>query len=106
MQSLTPEVARADELSRRAFTAELHKVATAIAAGPKAPGAPSTAEKAYAALATLIGAVTLARAVSDPAIASKIASTVEQMLLPTRSGNDLRETESRRRPRVKAQSPI
>jgi len=82
LQSLTPEVARADEVSRNAFTAELHKVANVIVTGPKATDAPSSPDEAYAALATLIGAVTLARAVSDPAIARKIASTVEQALLP------------------------
>ena len=82
LQSLTPEVARADEVSRDAFTAELHKLASAIAAGPRATDAPSTLEESYAALATLIGAVTLARAVNDPTVARKIAATVEQALLP------------------------
>jgi AcrR family transcriptional regulator len=82
LQSLTPEVARADGLSRSAFTAELLKVAQAIASGPKSPQAPATLEQAYAALSALIGAVTLARAVDDPALAKRIATAAERTLLP------------------------
>lgn len=82
LQSLTPEVARADGLSRRAFTAELLKVAEVIAMGPKSPQAPASVEEAYAALSALIGAVTLARAVDDPALARRIAAAAERSLLP------------------------
>jgi AcrR family transcriptional regulator len=81
MQSLASEVARADGDSRSAFTVELLKVATAIANGPKDAGAPATIDGAYAAIATLIGAVTLARAVSDVNTAKKIAASAEQELL-------------------------
>lgn len=84
LQSLASEVARADESSRSAFTAELLKVATAISAGPKSPNSPSTVAAAYAALSTLIGAVTLARAVDNPAIAEQIAAAAEQSLAPRR----------------------
>lgn len=83
LQSLASDVARADEPSRGAFTAELLKVATALVSGPATPDGPSTVEEAYAALATLIGAVTLARAVNDLAVARRIASSAEQMLLPS-----------------------
>jgi TetR/AcrR family transcriptional regulator, transcriptional repressor for nem operon len=82
LQSLTPEVARADGLSRSAFTAELRKVAEAIAAGPQSAGTPATTEEAYAALSALIGAVTLARAVDDAALAQGIAAAAERALLP------------------------
>jgi TetR/AcrR family transcriptional regulator, transcriptional repressor for nem operon len=82
LQSLTPEVARADGLSRSAFTAELLKVAEAIVSGPKSAAAPATVGEAYAALSSLIGAVTLARAVDDPALAKRIAAAAEQALLP------------------------
>jgi AcrR family transcriptional regulator len=81
LQSLTPEVARADPESRNAFTAELLKVANAIVAGPASSGAPTTIEEAQAALATLIGAVTLARAVDDPAVAKRIATSAEHALV-------------------------
>jgi len=84
LQSLSAEVARADEASRSAFTQELLLVARAIVDGPKGSDAPDTIEDAYAALATLVGAVTLARAVNDPAIAKKIATNAEKTLLPAR----------------------
>jgi len=81
LQSLASEVARADESSRNAFTVELLKVATVIAAGPKSTDTPSTVEEAYAALAMLIGAVTLARAVDDPGIAKRIATSADHALV-------------------------
>ena len=84
LQSLSAEVARADEASRSAFTQELLVVAKAIVDGPKGSDAPDTVEDAYAALATLVGAVTLARAVNDAAMAKKIASNAERALLPER----------------------
>jgi TetR/AcrR family transcriptional repressor of nem operon len=81
LQSLTPEVVRADALSRSAFTTELLKVANAIVAGPPSTNAPTTLDEAQAALATLIGAVTLARAVDDPSLSKRIATAAEQALL-------------------------
>jgi len=81
LQSLTPEVARADTLSRSAFTTELLKVANAIIGGPPSTNAPTTLDEAQAALATLIGAVTLARAVDDPSLAKRIATAAEHTLL-------------------------
>ena len=83
LQSLTPEVARSDATSRAAFETELMKVAITIAAGPVSTNAPSDVESAWIALATLIGAVTLARAVNDPTMADKIAAAAERALLPS-----------------------
>src|SRR5215471_1271133 len=62
LQSLSSEVARADAPAREAFTVELLKVAHAATALEGATSAPVTVDEAYAALATLIGGVTLARA--------------------------------------------
>ena len=73
------DVARADASAREAFTAELLKVANALIAEPGS-GAPTTIEVAYVALATLIGALTLARAVNDPTVAKRIASAAEREL--------------------------
>jgi len=84
LQSLTTEVARADASVRSAFETELRNVASTIAAGPKSANAPADVDEAYAALATLIGAVTLARAVSDPMLAERIASSAERILAPSR----------------------
>lgn len=81
LQSLTPEVARADDESKAAFAQEVSRVASAIVAGDQDPDAPGSIGEAYAALSALIGAVTLARAVASPAIAKQVASATEQSLL-------------------------
>jgi AcrR family transcriptional regulator len=91
LQSLASEVARADAPSRKAFTAELMKVAQVIADGPRPSDAPASVEGAYIALSTLIGAVTLTRAVDDASLANGIAAAAETTLLaqtgkPKRSG--------------------
>lgn len=83
LQSLAPEVARADAESRSVFEAELRKVASAIASGPPCVDAPTTIDGAYAALAALIGAVTLARAVPDSALADQIAAATRRQLNPS-----------------------
>jgi AcrR family transcriptional regulator len=81
LQSLSSEVARADEDSKAAFTQELLRVAAEIVAGDQDPGAPASIAEAYAALGALIGTVTLARAVNDATIAKQIASAAEHRLL-------------------------
>ena len=84
LPSLSEEVVRSDESSRVAFETELREIAAVIARGPKSPDAPDDLEAAYASLATLLGGVTLARAVNDPRLANSIASSVERVLLPHR----------------------
>lgn len=87
LQSLSPEVARSDESARGVFEAGLLEVANAVATGPASVNAPGDVDAALAALATLVGGVTLARAVSDPALAERIAASVEHVLLPMKSAN-------------------
>lgn len=82
LQSLAPEVARSDASSRAAFEVELLEVAAAIASGPPSDDAPSDVDAAWAAMATLVGAVTFARAVNDPEAADRIAAAAERALLP------------------------
>lgn len=82
LQSLAPEVARSDASSRAAFETELLEVAAIVAAGPPSDGAPTDVDAAWAAMATLAGAVTFARAVDDPAVAERIAAAAEHVLLP------------------------
>lgn len=82
LQSLAAEVARSDGESREAFESELMNVAAIIAAGPKSIDAPTNVDVACTALATLIGGVTLARAVNDPVMAGRIAEATEWVLLP------------------------
>ena len=83
LQTLTPEVARADASARATFEAELLNVATIMTTGPASADAPSDVDAAWSALATLIGAVTLARAVNDPALSERIAAATEEVLLPS-----------------------
>lgn len=82
LQSLSPEVARSDESARATFEAGLLEVAKAVTAGPVSANAPTDTDSALTALATLVGAVTLARAVSNPALSDQIAASAERVLLP------------------------
>ncbi|APV50963.1 TetR family transcriptional regulator [Betaproteobacteria bacterium GR16-43] len=84
LQSLSPEVARSDEVSRAAFEAGLRGVAEAILAGPRSPGAPKHLDAACAALAALVGAVTLGRAVRNRAFSNQIAESTGRALLGAR----------------------
>lgn len=81
LQSMPPEVARADDASRMAFEAGLREVAGTIVNGPASPGVPQDMDTACAALAALIGAVTLARAVNSATFADQIAVATEHTLL-------------------------
>ncbi len=84
LQSLSSEVARSDMSARITFETLLLEVATLITVGPRSTNAPSDVGAAIAAISTLAGAVTLARAVNDPAIAEQIATAAERILLPFR----------------------
>ena len=86
LQTMPTEVARSDEASRTTFENALRDVAQAIVDGPISPGAPPDIETACAALSSLIGAVTLARAVGSEAFAEQIAGAAEHALLGARNG--------------------
>lgn len=86
LQTMPPEVARADEASRSTFEAALRDVAQAIIDGPASPGAPRDLGAACAALSSLVGAVTLARAVGSEVFADQIAAGAEHALLGTAAG--------------------
>lgn len=80
LQTLAPEVARSDHATQERFEAGLRRIAETIAGGPRSKGAPRTPEHAFAALGALVGAVTLARAVSDEALADAIADAARRSL--------------------------
>lgn len=86
LQTMPPEVARADDASRAAFETALREVAQALIDGPASPGAPRSMDAACAALSSLVGAVTLARAVGSAAFADQIAAAAEHALLGTGAG--------------------
>lgn len=81
LQTMPTEVARSDEASRSTFETALRDVAQAIVDGPVSPGAPRDIGAACAALSSLIGAVTLARAVGNEAFADQIAAGAEHALI-------------------------
>ena len=81
LQTLPTEVARSDQESRAAFEVALREVAQTVVDGPASPRVPRNLEAAYSALASLVGAVTLARAVGSPTFADQIANAAELALL-------------------------
>lgn len=81
LQSLSPEVARSDDMSRAAFEVGLQDVAATILAGPRSPALPADPEAVCAALASLVGAVTLARAVGSESMAQQITDATGRALL-------------------------
>ena len=81
LPSLSPDVMRADDETRAAYTAELMRLVEEVAAGLPGSGDPSQLatsreDQAIVLLAMLSGGVTLARAVSDPALSERIAQLV------------------------------
>ncbi|MCT7318857.1 TetR/AcrR family transcriptional regulator [Ralstonia sp. CHL-2022] len=81
LQTLPTEVARSDQESRAAFEVALREVAQTVVDGPASPRVPRNLEAACSALASLVGAVTLARAVGSPTFADQIANAAESALL-------------------------
>src|SRR3954470_4965818 len=77
LQSLTPEVARADHGTRTAYEAELLRVAEGIAQG--LPNGPLAARRktAWAILAMLSGGVSMARSAADPKTGAQIAAGIK-----------------------------
>jgi TetR/AcrR family transcriptional regulator, transcriptional repressor for nem operon len=76
LQSLSADVARADDLAKEVFESELRGIIAAAEAG-MGPGTDRRSE-AIALLALLAGGVTLARAVKDPSLSEEIAEAVRQ----------------------------
>jgi TetR/AcrR family transcriptional regulator, transcriptional repressor for nem operon len=81
LPSLSPEVMRADDETRAAYEEELLRLVDEVSAGlDDQPGAERHAcdDRAIAFLALLSGGVTLARAVSDPVLAERIAKAISR----------------------------
>jgi len=81
LQTLTPELARADDAAKGVFQERLQSIAAAIVDGPDSPAKPATQSGALTALASLIGAVTMARAMGDDQMAQMVATAMRQQLL-------------------------
>jgi TetR/AcrR family transcriptional regulator, transcriptional repressor for nem operon len=76
LASLSTEVMRAAPDTRRAYEAELRRLVEEVASGLSDRATMKRDDAAIALLALLAGGVTLARAVSDPALSERIAQAV------------------------------
>lgn len=76
MQSLSPDVARADPETRAVYRAGMMRVVERIAAGLPSGTAVERNARAWRLVSLLSGAVTLARAVGDADIGARIADVV------------------------------
>jgi AcrR family transcriptional regulator len=86
LQSMTPEVVRADPDTKAAYEAEMVKVVDAVAGGLSLGTLPARRKSAWAILAMLSGGVTLARSVEDPKLGTQIAGGVKSAVLVVLNG--------------------
>jgi TetR/AcrR family transcriptional repressor of nem operon len=86
LQSLTPEVARADRDTKAAFEAELHRIVEAVAEGLSNGTLPARRKTAWAILSILSGGVSIARSAADPKTGSQIAAAIKGAILALTDG--------------------
>lgn len=81
LQSLTPEVARADRDTKAAFEAELVKLVEVVAEGLPHGTLPARRKTAWAILAILSGGVSIARSTTDQKTGAQIAAAIKAAVL-------------------------
>lgn len=81
LQSLTPEVARADRQTKAAYESELVRVVEAVAGGLPNATLAARRKAAWAILSILSGGVSIARSAADPKIGAQIAAGVKNAVL-------------------------
>lgn len=81
MQSLSPEVTRGGGETRAVYQEGMLKVVEQVAKGLEGASLPDRRKRAWALLAVLTGGVTLARAVEDAEVSSRIAKSVREAAL-------------------------
>jgi AcrR family transcriptional regulator len=81
LQTLTPEVGRADGTVRAAFEARMLRIVRAVADGLAGSSAENRSDRAWSLLSILAGGVTLARAMGDPKLAGAIAASLRKAAL-------------------------
>lgn len=81
LQAFSHEVARASPEVREAYESGPKEVSAAILAGPKSPKAPHDEAEACSALAALVGAVKLGRAMGSEQFGDVIAASAGTALL-------------------------
>ena len=82
MQCLAGDIARADGAAKATFEAELQSIVASLAAGLDRPDAADATRDATALLALMVGGLSLARAVDDPALADQIIAAVRHAAEP------------------------
>ncbi len=78
LQSLTGEVARADDAVRAEYERQFRRVIDAVAAGLEPDSDDDGRGRAIALLAILVGGVSMARAVKDASLAEEVADSVRR----------------------------
>ena len=81
LPALTAEIARRSPASREAFTQKLVEAYTAVAEYIPGQTAAQKWEKISVMLSSLVGAISLARAVSDPVLSQTILRSTQEQLL-------------------------
>lgn len=86
MTTLSPEVARADPDVQIAYEAKMNRIVSLIADGLSGNSEEARHTRAWAMLSTLIGGLTLSRAVASPDIANRIAEASHVAALAASKG--------------------
>jgi TetR/AcrR family transcriptional regulator, transcriptional repressor for nem operon len=81
LQSLTPDVARADRDTKAAYEAELVRVVEAVARGLSKGTLAARRKTAWAILSVLSGGVSIARSTADPKLGAQIGTAVKGAVL-------------------------
>jgi AcrR family transcriptional regulator len=81
LQSLTPEVARADRDTKAAYEAELVRVVEAVAQGLSNGTLSARRKTAWAILSMLSGGVSIARSTADPKLGSQVGVAIKGAVL-------------------------
>jgi hypothetical protein len=69
------------QVGKEVFRAKLQSIAAAVVNGPDSQAKPATCDDAHTALASLIGTVTMARAMGEANLARSIAEAMRHRLL-------------------------
>ncbi|MEO6609556.1 MAG: TetR/AcrR family transcriptional regulator [Aestuariivirga sp.] len=77
LQSMTPDVIRSDNITKRAYQAELLKVVEAMTSDLPQQHMPLSQATAWAILAALSGGVSMARSINDKKVSDAIATSIK-----------------------------
>jgi TetR/AcrR family transcriptional repressor of nem operon len=99
LPNLAAEISRLTPGARGKFTAALEHYLADVQSLMPGVSPSKRRERAIATLSTLMGAMTLARAVSDKALSEEIFESVRHALLPAQKARPMSPTTARKKPR-------